>query len=311
MSTKHTYNRFFITGLPRTGTTWLMNLVNQISGVHCYGEGKLYSSPAVNVQSLIQGIRAAVTPWARFIAHRKHNVLRTDDVIHTIERENIVPESAIENAIDVTTSAAMSGVVDALLCPDEGEKTPQTSGDELSALVASQGEALIVVMIRNVYDWLVSYARFYYLRRHERATEWRYVGFTDEDYLHLEAVFHGEERRFLPDATLARLSAMWGAYVRRAGIAAAENVMIVEYEELYKDTLGVLSSVLDLLVDYEPAEAELAVENMNVDHMRARNVMRTHINRPAPNENRELLTEEDIAVIDREIATEAYYAVDC
>jgi hypothetical protein len=304
MSTPHTYSRFFITGLPRTGTTWMMSLVNQITGICCYGESKLYSSAVRDTPSLASLLINTIRPWAQIIARRKHNIFRADNVIHTIERENVVPEQTVAKAIEITAMAALRGITDCVLVPDDeetvvvGEKTPQMYPAELELIAKAEAEAFIVIMRRNVYDWIVSWARFYYTRRCAHAAEWMCIPFTDDDYLHLDRVFHSEETRFLPDGTLEKLARRWSEYeacTQRLG--GREHIMVIDYEVLIRHTKAVLAEILDCLIKYDPAEIDMAVAACDIAHQNRRAVMSSHINAPEPGRNKELLSERDIRVI--------------
>jgi len=260
------YRRFFITGLPRSGTTWLKNMLNEITGVMCFGEGLLYSGIAREVPSLFDSVAGGIREWVEFIAQRKGSVLNTDQAIRTIgNRVNVIGEAIVEGETERLTMLMVHAAVEYLFSEWDvaGEKSPVIRGSDLHRIAHCNRNALIVVLTRDVCDWIVSWSRLYYQRRSLVAVSWQYPPFTNGDFIQLDRTFgKGMPERFLNEATMRKLVAIWKDVVRAAEELAAvrRNVLHFRYEDLYAGPAAILNEVLPFLCDADSEQIERAVQ---------------------------------------------------
>jgi len=91
---------FFLTGLPKSGTTWLMNILNSSEKICCLGEGRFFSSGLDDVPSLFDAFSEGIRPWYEFIALRKNNWIGLDDQITTINCQNFLPSQIINKSLN-------------------------------------------------------------------------------------------------------------------------------------------------------------------------------------------------------------------
>jgi len=255
------YGRFFITGLPRTGTGWLMSMLDSITGVTCYGESKLFSGQSEECPALYESIKTGIDQWARFIACRRHNVFDSDDAIKTIGHENYVHGFILDAVVQDMTTLLMRAAVRDLLPNDGpgiyGDKTPMFYPDELDNLLRTVPSALVIILQRNVYNWVRSWALFYYQRRIDRAAEWRYACFDDEDFYRIHRYLNNKSARLLTPKTLTNLVNIWHEFQSHADtLADRKNIITYKYEQMQSDPKPLLRQFAEAM-QIEISEAEI------------------------------------------------------
>jgi hypothetical protein len=253
---------FFLTGLPKTGTTWLMNMLNDVDGIRCLGEGRFFSSELRNVPSLHGSVSNALRPWYEFIALRKNNWLHFDQDIQTVNRKNYISDQTLERRFQKDIARIMHLVVKDIMTslPDAdqttqliGDKTPILRPAEIAHIRRTFPEAKCVFLQRNVKDFIVSLLCHYYRSMKDNRPDRRLEFFTIEDFLQLHAFMthEGEDKpAFVSNETALRLAAMWKdvdlCVSQLAQQQPAKNLLI-SYEQMQQTPMPEVQKVFSFL----------------------------------------------------------------
>ncbi len=297
-----TYKHFFITGLPRSGTTFLSSMFKAI-GINCYGEGRIYGSSNRDAIALYDVVYAAVKQWAGFIALRKGNVLHTDGAICTVGVVNSVSEGVLAERTEAVTGCMIHAAAQYLSHGKiAGIKTPILYPKQIERMIQGNPESLIIILTRDPADWIVSLGRWYYRRRKIRATSWDCIPFNHADFIQLHRYFtpripdHADfeaaipPARFLPVDTIKALCAIWSVMVRDSlrFTREYENVRYLQYEALWTNTEKVIGN---LCGDFGLSGADLIQKAVAAGMENPTGVG------PVPGQNTELLLDEEIELI--------------
>jgi len=161
---------FFITGLPKTGTTWCVNFLNRLPGVIVLGEGRFFGGKLRNLLPLYEQLKLALNDWIEFIGRRKGNWLLTDKWIVTVEKTNYISPFVLEEKKKEITNFLMKALFYYLAEQVAlstgfsiiGEKTPVVEELEIENWVNCFDSEKFVVLTRNFIDWSVSVALHFY-----------------------------------------------------------------------------------------------------------------------------------------------------
>lgn len=252
---------FFLTGLPKSGTTWMMHMLNEINGVKCLGEGRFFSSGLANVPSLRKAMNESLAEWFYYIARRKGNWLNLDSEIITINRQNFVHDEIMKRKLNRNLDRAMRLLVTDLMMRHQacnglsliGDKTPLMSADELNNLQNAFPDARIVFMRRNVKDFIVSFLFHFWRSMRDNRPDRFIEELSIDDYLMVESYMNREGTEKLPfvaEDTAMRLCGIWKKVNNLALESAKENrdnFIIITYEDLVDNTLECMRKVLSFL----------------------------------------------------------------
>lgn len=274
-------NIFFITGLPKSGTTWLVNMLNSIEEVMVRGEGCFFSDIYRTTPSLYGSMSRALRPWYEYISHRKHNWLDMDDHIETVNRYNYIRvetlgrrfESVVRECTRTMTLELMreaAGSEDRIV--RMGDKTPVMFPDELRRIRETFPGSRIVCLKRNVKDYIVSHVFHYWRSVRNRRPDSDFRHLTVDDFLQTEGYVRGDTEELVRDETAQRLASLWkSVYDEAEALAAAdpELVRVVSYEELKEDPDGTFSEVLDFLgIDKDETSIGEIVESTSISSVK-------------------------------------------
>ena len=253
---------FFLTGLPKSGTTWMMNILNSLEDVCCLGEGRFFSSGLQNVPSLYEALAEGLRPWYEFISLRKRNWLRLDAHLESINRQNFLPTQVFADAFDrdlrqVARMTIFNFMLGAVQGDPKvkmiGDKTPVMAPEELRKMVNVFPDAKIVFMRRNVKDFIVSLLFHYWRATRDRRPDCLMSFMTIDDFLCVEKFANSDEGDKPPFArvpTALRLTKLWKSTNEEASVIAKEMpeiMLIVSYEEMMRDPSQMMDRVFDFL----------------------------------------------------------------
>ncbi|WP_341582251.1 sulfotransferase [Marinobacter metalliresistant] len=263
--------KFFITGLPKTGSTWVMQMLNDISGIQCLGEGRFFSSGLRHVPSLYDSILTGTLHWAEFIAQRKRNWLDDNDSIRTIEKYNYVSESRTRKATDHLTKIMIQSAIEALLNDHItletvaiGDKTPTLEVEALQRIENVFPDANIVFLHRGLHDFLASFMCHYHRSMRDRRPDANFEIFTVDDFLAIDTYLKSSEKKSLlpvTETTLNRLIQVWIEFDEAfTNAKSRHNFITINYESLLEDTHTHMSEILKLVAPkVESSDVENAI----------------------------------------------------
>ncbi|MBW1963310.1 MAG: sulfotransferase [Deltaproteobacteria bacterium] len=253
---------FFLTGLPKSGTTWMMNILNSLEDVCCLGEGRFFSSGLQNVPSLYEALAKGLRPWYEFISLRKKNWLGLDAHLESINRQNFLPAQAFAEAFDrdlgqVARMTILNFMLGAVQGDPKvkmiGDKTPVMAPEELRKMANLFPDAKVVFMQRNVKDFIVSLLFHYWRATRDRRPDSLMSFMTIDDFLSVEKFVNsdeGEKPPFVGAPTALRLAKLWKSTNEEASVIAEvmpETMMVVSYEEMMRDPSQMMDRVFDFL----------------------------------------------------------------
>lgn len=253
---------FFLTGLPKSGTTWIMNILNSIEEVCCLGEGRFFSSGLQNVPSLYEALTEGLRPWYEFISHRKKNWLGLDGHFESINRQNFLSDQTFAEAFDrdvgqVARMTILNFMLGAVQGDPKvkiiGDKTPVMVPEELRRMVTLFPDAKVVFMQRNVKDFIVSLLFHYWRATRDRRPDSLMSFMTIDDFLSVEKFANsdeGEKPPFVRMPTVLRLAKLWKSTNKEASVIAElmpETMMVASYEEMMRDPSQMMDRVFDFL----------------------------------------------------------------
>jgi len=306
---------FLVTGLPKSGTTWFMRLLNCIDGVRCTGEGRFFASGLRDVPSLWDGLAEGIGPWYRYVALRKGSGVGADGDIATVNRRNFLPEGVLVEGTDRMVAALAGQVVRSCLAAGTrelagvravGDKTPVTRPVELRRASKALPEAKLLVLRRDVNDFVVSYL-FHYWRAMRDARPDRnmdHVGV--DDFLHIERYMQGHNLAgagLASPETCARLAGVWcevRTEIGRLSRQTPDLVLVVDYERLWADPAQELARTLQFLqIEYSAAAVQKAVDATSIDAVErsSDNALKNHVRRGRPWDHRRHLGREAVEAI--------------
>lgn len=286
---------FFVTGLPKSGTTWMMNMLNCLNGVCCLGEGRFFASELINVPSLMEGMAAGVRPWYEFIACRKNNWIGLDKAIQTINCQNFLPKDTLGETFDedirqLTYYAARHFMKKILHRFPEikliGDKTPLICINDLNNMFKTFPDTKILFFQREAKDFVVSLL-FHFWRSMRDNRPDRHISFlTIDDFLVLEEYINAQDKTsavFVRKSTAIELAKIWKNLNREASrlsLQSPNRMKIVSYEKLFEHPLIVLEDAVYFLGVNTNREQLTKIVNKNsratIDHGND-NVLKIHL----------------------------------
>lgn len=245
----------FVTGPPRSGTSWMISMLNEVKETFCLWEGRLFFGD--NVVSLFDGLKKGISPWHKWIAHRKRNWLCTDSKIETINKRNWLSwhkfhleryATHVTGLIvrDLMLNAARNSEAKIVI-----NKDPVSYPGNLRRLMRGLPEAKVIYMDRDIKDTITS----------SIFTHWKYVKnggigiepFTETDFILTEEFLNKKVSNPVSRDSLEKITRnlMLVRYDDADWYAENEpnRFMIVKYEDLYESESPVpkFKEVLDFL----------------------------------------------------------------
>lgn len=267
---------FFLTGLPKSGTTWMMNILNSFDEICCLGEGRFFGGGLEDAPCLYDAMATGLRPWHDFIALRKKNWLGYDQEIVTAQRRNYLPKqfqdeafrSVLDLQVGTMVSQLMSNVVKAK--PQVqwiGDKTPVWNSAELERVGRIFPEAKIVFLRRDVRDFVVSLLFHYWRATRDMRPDRLMPMLEHDDFLAVEkfvADNSPEAGLFISPATARRLALLWKETNGRAEALASQRPQMflwVDYEALCENPHEVMMRIYAFL-GFSPTalQSDLAIE---------------------------------------------------
>ena len=247
--------KFFIVGLPKTGSTWLANMLNEFSSVVCRGEGRFFSSGLRDIPSLCGAIRDATYAWAEFTASRKENWCNHNTDIVTLNKTNFFPKKALDELVDNLTGSAVKHLIDELMESKSGsetlavgDRTPCLYPNEIDLAMRTFPDAKIVFLHRTIYDFLVSYAMHFYRAQLEGRPDANMSVFTTDDFFQIHDFVQGNTAHIFLESTLDALVLRWFDFDQKfSAMEQLPNVMALRYEDLREETHEKLKQIIKFL----------------------------------------------------------------
>ena len=284
------YQIFFLTGLPKGGTTWTLNMLMSCDDICCMGEGTFFSSALKDLPSLYDSIKTGINTWHNFIAHRKDNWLDLDRHITTINKTNYVPQGILDHSLTRQTDTILRNYVIDLFNRQRnnnikaiGDKTPLLYIREFKRILRIFPEAKIVFLIRNLEDFIVSMI-FHFWRSHNQHRADRNIClFETEDLIAVNNYITNKNEAPIRDKTLKKLATIWkdiNLFAYRESLSN-KNILIINYEDLKADTARHLKRILKFLgIDCNDKILHDIIDKNSIEYINKHNIstLKDHIN---------------------------------
>lgn len=279
---------FFITGLPKTGSSWLMNMLNDVPGIKCMGEGRFFSSGIKNIPSLFDSLNNGLGKWINYIAERKYNWFDNCLVINTIEERNYVVDNDKERIKEKLTKTTIRHIVNEIMISRVGndtqiigDKTPTTIIDELDRISNIFHDAKIIFLHRGIYDFLASFIMHFYRATKNNRPDANFECFSVKDFLQIHSFLNNESDTIITSERLMYLIKMWREFDDRFSKTKSSNCILpVRYEELRIDTELTLSKIVKFLIgDQYTNEIDNVIKRWDFDSKNMSSRVRSeHVN---------------------------------
>ncbi len=286
---------FFLTGLPKSGTTWLMNILNSSEVICCLGEGRFFSSALNKVPSLYNALLEGIRPWYEYIARRKKNWIGLDNYITTINCQNFLPyqilSKTLEEDLDTIVyyavlyffSKAKAKFPDTQLI---GDKTPVSRPYEIKKIHRVFPTSKKIFLYRNVKDFIVS-LMFHYWRSNFHNRPDKEISFLNiDDFLQVERFLKAsqkEEVSFIRESTAIKLAKIWKEVVKEA-FALKNNFpdvfLVLSYEDLVIEPYQSAQKVFEFLgIDIPKNSLHEIIEKNSISFIKKteNNYLKEHI----------------------------------
>lgn len=210
--------RFQILGTPRSGTTFLRNVLNSLDGVSCHQELDLIGTVWEQKQPLYEVLWHELKPW----------FLKLPDV----ERNRYALRF-------------MTQLIDQPGCHACGNKDTTIREEHISRADMWFSQGKLVTIMRNPYDWAVSYANLAYTKWKAGIFKMTMHPFWRADFTQIKAFFEaGAESMFRP-SKVRDLAFLWRALnIRFEELAEDDHVLHLHYANLYEQPLQTFELVL-------------------------------------------------------------------
>lgn len=303
---------FLVTGFPKSGTTWLMRMLDHVPGVTCRGEGRFFSSHLVGVPRLLDALREGLEPWLQYVAVRKRCWIVPDDRIETVDRQNRIREDGFGEVLEDEARLLAGLYVEALLRrtagPDGalvGDKTPVLSGCELADLRAALPEVPVVFLRRDPFDTIVSLIHHFARSVAGGRPDARFDLMGPADAARARRNIDGGEGRapLVSSETARRLASAWVDVTRAAERRA--DLALLRYEDLVAYPATGLRRALDHLGgDADDAAVEAAVEACSREAVAEGDddALKAHVRDGVPGAGRAALDDAAIEAIEEVLA---------
>lgn len=262
---------FFLTGFGKSGTTWMMHMLNKKKEVVCKGEGRFVGG----FENAYDLIRPQLKRWYKHHALRKFNWVGLDDYIVTINKRNfILDEEIYKRSFDYD----VAGIIESIMLYfakkhiDKntiiiGDKTPIYLDEDFLKLrkvfpckrIVAMKRDLKQVFLSRIYGWWIQNSNFL------NSEKLRSPHFTERDYLHANNFLNGNEDYIATPATVIKFSKIYHDLYNAVEKDAKENpkrTFVVSFEKAMENTLEVFASILNFLnVPYTYDEIGVIIEN--------------------------------------------------
>jgi hypothetical protein len=272
--------KFVITGLPKTGTTYLQNILQNYYEKPVGGEGRLCTSAWLHIPSMYDSLSSLKT-WFNFSAYCMNGwiVERKDADNGKINRK--VLEDKFESIRIDLIKMFVYKYGNHLI----GEKQPLLLPDAIPTLKKIFPDTKIIFMRREINDWIFS--NLYHAHRtKDKIQNGRsyHVLFTDKAFVHFDKFLKGEEKSPITPVNYDKLAKHYNMMNQKFSETFPE-AFCVAYENLFyypEETIEDLLRHLDGNV--EGKKMIKAIE----DAKHSTNLPTGFINSPEPNSYRKL-----------------------
>ncbi len=286
------YQIFFLTGLPRSGTTWTMNMLNSCDNICCLGEGRFFSSMLRDVPSLYDTIKQGIYNWHHFIAHRKNNWLNLDKYITTVNKTNYISKHILNTSITRETDIIVRNYVLDLFNRHKkqnikviGDKTPIFYIEEFKRILRIFPEAKIIFLIRKLDDFIVSILFHFWRSNSQNRPDKHICLFEPEDFIIINNyINHKSSKITIRNKTIKRLANIWkktNSFVYKKSLIN-KNILIIKYEDLKIHTFKSLKKILNFLdISYSDDIIENIININSIEYIHNHNIstLKAHINK--------------------------------
>ena len=308
-------NIYFLTGLPKSGTTWLFKLLtshNDVSGKH---EGAFFFDNIDRslYDSIYNGL-VAHDGWFSKIAYRKNNWLNLDKHIYTLGIRNYISSSVAEKklreivdiAVRHITRNVMENNTDCINSSYIIDKTTVTQQKKLQRIFSVFPYTKVVYIERNAFDWIISMAFANHRFSKEICKERRFDGMTgvwdifDRDAaIHVEKYLHENEDFPVTKDTAVKALKLWNAINEETKVFN-KSFLKISYERLYdiETRFDVIRKIFDFLeIKISDSDIKSFMFSFDINTNKTYN-NKTIIN-GVPGNNKKILSEEFINKIMR------------
>jgi hypothetical protein len=244
-------NLIFVSGLPKSGTTYLNNILGELPGIDKKHESQLTTVPVGDqgfdsLWNCLQGIQ----PWYDSQVWNMGGWILSKNETPPTKQEYIL-------GLDKIVAELMRRTVQFLINPNTitCDKLPITEMGSLKALRWAFPQSKIIWMVRDFWDWLISNVFFYY--KQARKVGMRHPWFNMNDYIYTDRYNRGGEKYPIHPIRAKRLLEIYHSFDK----ISKYNVKRIAYEDLVTNPKQTVEKVLKYLkLEFSESDILLALK---------------------------------------------------
>lgn len=235
---------FFLTGLPRTGTSWTRRMLDDHPEVVCKGEARIMTSPFTQGKGLWDYLHDSVHTWVLKEGSRKGNgfIEPEHEEIAWRQGSPLVSTGFLKRESTSLALVAASSLIQYLLLNNikngekaTGEKTPVIKPDDLSRFGKLREAGLnlkVIGLQRRFSEWFKSYHKHNMFRWETTYETLDFYPFTRDDYIKAVRGVRDHDKAPGELVTPGQISQAHSLYTRVNTRLAALCDVFLSYESL-------------------------------------------------------------------------------
>jgi len=275
-----TFELFFISGLPKSGTSWCSNFLNSLQGIKVLGEGRFFAGKLKNLQTLYEQLEKAVDGWVEFVGRRKGNWLLNDQYIVTINKTNYIPSDILEKEKKEISCLLIKHLIYNLASRASefygvhkvGDKTPIFSPSEIKNWISCFNKERFIILTRDFIDWVVSLSLHFYHSNLTNRPDRHNIWLSDEDLIFIHKFKEGKEKSILKKERVWILAEFYKEMVETFEFlfnANKDRILLIKYEDLFNYPEEHFRAVCDFLgIDVSEAELNKAIDEVSIQKVK-------------------------------------------
>lgn len=231
----------FVTGLPKSGTTYLANILSELNGFTTYYEGNWFKSS----DEKYPGFWELLNPFQHWF--RRQVYIMGGWVIRNEGNKQISEKEVKEHFGEFCKQILRREFFNLSHYKNIIDKTPLEKRQDILNMQYVFPEAKILIMKRNFPDWLISYL-FFFIKLFDKEGRSTSPVLYEKDYYHFKLWEKKKTKYPLCTGAGIALLKLYNDFY------SIENALIIPYEELYTEPIKTIDSLLKTLNLYGNVE---------------------------------------------------------
>jgi hypothetical protein len=231
-------NLIFISGLVKSGTTYLSNILGSLPKMDKKHEGHFFNKPVGNRYDSLWNCLQNIEPWfSSQVFNMGGWILQKDENMEELTIKKY------KSMLDWLIAEQIRRTIQFLSNPERItiEKMPVTEIGSIKALRYCFPQEKVIWMVRNFFDWLISNVFFYFKLAPKVGLE--HIWFDMNDYVQVNRYNRKEEKYPVKVETAKRLLEIYQSFAE----VSKYNVKRVSYESLVEQPKETIEGILKYL----------------------------------------------------------------